>query len=344
MKKQWKTGKLGMLLCCAALMLPCINAYGAEEPYPVTGEKETAQEGACLELLEDAGTYTVLPGDSLWKIAEKLLGSGYAYTDLIALNQDCFADPDLIYPGTVLRVGKKEYILRKEAAYGGVQMGKYSMDMPHDWTAGAAQSGNAAANFVMSGDGMIACLVRDKEENAFSASAWEQCTQQIAAYAKENYPLQVSDLQFEHYSMNDQGDASGEVYLYSYIWHISPEEYPYLTCQISAGLKQTEHVQAEFIGYAFLFNDIGDEYNYDIHSCVRYVTASFEEHFKADGSGAFTVNDSNMKLVPDEEWEVEGMFNSFAYIEEFFAPALEALEDGSYTEAGKDGDSANKSK
>ncbi|MDR1409518.1 MAG: N-acetylmuramoyl-L-alanine amidase [Oscillospiraceae bacterium] len=50
------------------------------------------------------GAYTVLSGDSLWAIANKLLGSGARYTEIIALNGMKNAN---IYPGNVLRIPAK---------------------------------------------------------------------------------------------------------------------------------------------------------------------------------------------------------------------------------------------
>lgn len=114
--------------------------------------------------------------------------------------------------------------------------------------------------------------------------------------------------------MDDQGDAAGELYLYSYIWQISPDDYPELTCRVCAGFKLTDHLQAEFIGYTL------DDY--DIRGCIRYVTASFEEHFDAENAETFTVNNSNMCITPETDWPPEGMYNSFAYIDEFFTSLL----------------------
>ena len=49
--------------------------------------------------------YTVKRGDSLWKIAERLLGDGARYTEIVALNRDVLdGRPDFITPGTVLNV------------------------------------------------------------------------------------------------------------------------------------------------------------------------------------------------------------------------------------------------
>ena len=46
--------------------------------------------------------YTVLPGDSLWTISEKIYGSGYNWTDIAEANN--IADPDTIIEGTQLSI------------------------------------------------------------------------------------------------------------------------------------------------------------------------------------------------------------------------------------------------
>ncbi|OUQ26687.1 hypothetical protein B5E77_09080 [Lachnoclostridium sp. An131] len=48
--------------------------------------------------------YEVQRGDTLWKIAQKLLGSVSRYPEIISLNQ---LDGDMIYAGQVLRIPKK---------------------------------------------------------------------------------------------------------------------------------------------------------------------------------------------------------------------------------------------
>ena len=51
---------------------------------------------------EDApGTVTVRPGDTLWAIAEKYLGNGLRYKEIMALNN---LSSTLIHPGQVLRL------------------------------------------------------------------------------------------------------------------------------------------------------------------------------------------------------------------------------------------------
>jgi len=49
--------------------------------------------------------YTVVKGDNLWKIALQESGSGYGWTQIAKLNN--LANPDLIYPGNMLKIPGK---------------------------------------------------------------------------------------------------------------------------------------------------------------------------------------------------------------------------------------------
>jgi LysM repeat protein len=54
---------------------------------------------------EQASTYTVKPGDSLWNIAQHHLGDGLKWQELYQLNHDLIgADPTIIHPGTELQI------------------------------------------------------------------------------------------------------------------------------------------------------------------------------------------------------------------------------------------------
>lgn len=51
-------------------------------------------------------TYTVQEDDTLWSIAKKYLGDGSRWSELYELNKDIIDDPDLIYPGWVLKISE----------------------------------------------------------------------------------------------------------------------------------------------------------------------------------------------------------------------------------------------
>lgn len=81
--------------------------YARKEPEP-SPEPEPTPEPTPEPAPVPTGEYIVQPGDSLWAIAEKLLGNGSRYAEIMALNN---LDSIIIYPGQVLKIpgytGKK---------------------------------------------------------------------------------------------------------------------------------------------------------------------------------------------------------------------------------------------
>ena len=87
-------------------MLLAAPAKPAPEP-PVAAPVEPeapAETAATPGSEETARTYTVQSGDSLWKIAEELYGSGAKYQHIFEANRDILDDPDRIMPGQVLKI------------------------------------------------------------------------------------------------------------------------------------------------------------------------------------------------------------------------------------------------
>jgi len=50
----------------------------------------------------------VQPGNSLWRIARRTYGDGVQYTVIYEANKDHIRDPDLIYPGQIFSLPKKQ--------------------------------------------------------------------------------------------------------------------------------------------------------------------------------------------------------------------------------------------
>ena len=77
--------------------------------YRVSAER--AQELTAPQGTEDEvkgyyqGGYVVQRGDTLWGISQRLYGDGRLWPALFAANSDHIRNPNLIYPGQVIRFG-----------------------------------------------------------------------------------------------------------------------------------------------------------------------------------------------------------------------------------------------
>ena len=78
-----------------------INA-GQELTIPRVAVKETTKPVA-VEAIE-ANEYLVQKGDYLWKIAVSTYGDGFSWTKIWEANKELIADPDVIEPGTLLKL------------------------------------------------------------------------------------------------------------------------------------------------------------------------------------------------------------------------------------------------
>lgn len=73
------------------------------EQSPVAGTK--AVQGQARPVPPAPKTYTVKPGDTLWAVAKRALGDGSRWKEIYNNNAKIIGkNPDLIYPGQVLRI------------------------------------------------------------------------------------------------------------------------------------------------------------------------------------------------------------------------------------------------
>ena len=79
-------------------------SYPARPLGPTQAPVPAAQASASHAVLSEVQSVTVQRGDSLWRISQRLLGSGYRYTQIYAANSNQIRDPSLIYPDQILVV------------------------------------------------------------------------------------------------------------------------------------------------------------------------------------------------------------------------------------------------
>lgn len=74
----------------------------APEPAPAAPpEPAEAAEGATAQAI-GGRSYTVQPGDTLWKISKEMYGEGSKYMKIFEANKDKLENPDKIFPGQEL--------------------------------------------------------------------------------------------------------------------------------------------------------------------------------------------------------------------------------------------------
>lgn len=81
---------------------PVVAAPEPEVSSAPSPEPATAAPAAAVK------TYTVQPGDSLWKIAEAHYGNGSKYMKIFEANQPLLEDPNKIFPGQELAIPELE--------------------------------------------------------------------------------------------------------------------------------------------------------------------------------------------------------------------------------------------
>jgi len=67
-------------------------------------EEERSASPSSLSPQTKPGTYTILPGDTLWDIAQRYLGAGWRYPAIFRDNRKIIRNPNLIYPEQTMTI------------------------------------------------------------------------------------------------------------------------------------------------------------------------------------------------------------------------------------------------
>jgi nucleoid-associated protein YgaU len=92
------------------------NAFSKGDPAASARDSETVQDkpvvagpppaAAAAESASGTRTYTVVSGDTLWRIADRMYGDGSHYLKIFEANSGVLKDPDHIFPGQELVIPK----------------------------------------------------------------------------------------------------------------------------------------------------------------------------------------------------------------------------------------------
>jgi len=91
----------------AAAAKAAASVFGKKDEIPeptVPGDAAAVTPPAASAASAGTGTYTVVAGDSLSKIAKHVYGDGNDWKRIFEANRDLLHDPDRIFPGQVLRI------------------------------------------------------------------------------------------------------------------------------------------------------------------------------------------------------------------------------------------------
>lgn len=81
-----------------------VNEINVSAPGPAETEAPAPAEATSGDESEGGRTYTVKPGDTLWKISQEMYGSGSKYMKIFEANTPMLENPDKIFPGQELKI------------------------------------------------------------------------------------------------------------------------------------------------------------------------------------------------------------------------------------------------
>ena len=230
---------------------------------PLTQLPEGADPDDYIELTGEGNTeYVVQPGDCLWSISERLLGSGF-YWRTLQREENATEDPDYLLPGEIIRMPEKIYIPRDPYSRGGLRSeGSFQIEQPDGF-----QYYFLAEDVLFnqwSDENTINCLpiTNKMGENALSED-WEAFKDEVIRCSEEICPGKVSNLQFEKYFVKGGCDLYG----YSF--------------EYDAGDKIIEYTDFIRLSSANMVEVIGvreKEPNTVLLNTTRYIAASFIDY------------------------------------------------------------------
>ncbi len=272
---------------------------------PVHGLPQQADAKDYIKLTGDKMLeYEVQEGDSLWRISERVYGTGYKWTSIVRTG-DAPKNPDCLPVGETVFIPEILYIRKDPYSRGGLcSEGSFQIEQPAGF-----------AHYFLNGDvtywfwkeeNQIHCLpvTNPAGENPFhEPEDWEAFQKEAIRCSEELCRGRVSNLTFEKSYMEDGCDLYGYYFEYD------------------TGEEILEYVDFFKFGKANMSEVIGvrrQEPNTVLVNTVRYMAASFTDYGGRPGMGW---GDGAVPNVGADKWQ-------YPYLHNLFEAAREQFEAG----------------
>ncbi len=204
-----------LLLC---VPLRSYAYFGTNDDYILSTEKP--QKGAKWNSLEFVSeeTYTVQAGDTLWGIAKSLVGDGAYYEQILSDNSDVVSIPELLMPGTELKL--------KKTLYTSVGLGDYINEDVFKNELLTRAEAFKMDDFVPPYRIFVSVPYVNDLQDADPYMHWEEFQEEVSACSQRICGDLVSDLTFERYQVTNVGYLCN----YSFTFHAVDTDYIVIAC------------------------------------------------------------------------------------------------------------------
>lgn len=276
--------------------------FGTNDDYLLTTEKP--KRGAKWNSLEFVGEedYTVKKGDTLWGIAKSYFGDGTYCEKILSDNSDVVSTPELLMPGTELKI--------KKTLYTSVGLSDY---IDEDVFKGKILTGAEA--FIM-GDFIPPYYIYkslpyvNDLQDADPYMHWEEFQEEVRACSQKVCGDRVSDLSFERYHVTGIGYLCN----YNFTFDAGETEYIIMACFCYNSTTKSEAFalcEKEYCGKRELEEAKGKVF----YAAVRYLNP-------------MTYIAKTQEYVGAEDWDYSQIRNPFTdAMQNLYTGPLEQAED-----------------
>lgn len=260
---------------------------------PVEKLPEGSEEEDYIIVKKEGTAYEIRPGDTLWDISRKFLGSGARYGEIFEDNREILSDANFLMPGDVIYISERLYIPKDRYDRGGlVYEGATHIALP-DIVENSLFLTTDISSLYSNRPGITIHslpVTNYMGENALTED-WEHFVSEVER-CSETCGGRVSGLTFEKYKVEDGCDLCG------YYFDFDTGEG---IVEFAAFFRLGPQNMAEVIGVRQKLN------NTQLVDVTRYIAASFEDFGGKNGMGFVKTTDN----VGAYDWDYPELHNLF---------------------------------